>query len=119
MGDRWPEGSSRSTDFDRGSKGFISLYFTCFPHKGLWLRILVATIDPLSPGATELIDIATEKILTLSEAAEWLPRRWRGRRTHVSTLYRWTVSGCRGVVLEHIQIGSTRATSHEALQRFF
>ena len=66
-----------------------------------------------------MIDIATETILTLSEAAVWLPRRWRGQRTHVSTLYRWTVSGCRGVVLEHIQIGSTRATSREALQRFF
>jgi hypothetical protein len=66
-----------------------------------------------------MIDTATETILTLSEAAEWLPRRRRGRRTHLSTLYRWTVSGCRGVILEHTQIGATRATSREALQRFF
>jgi hypothetical protein len=66
-----------------------------------------------------MIDTATETIFTLSEAAEWLPRRRRGRKTHVSTLYRWTVSGCRGVILEHIQIGATRATSQEALQRFF
>jgi Protein of unknown function (DUF1580) len=66
-----------------------------------------------------MIDIASETILTLSEAAERLPRRRNGRSTHVSTLYRWTVSGCRGVVLEHTQIGATRATSLEALQRFF
>jgi hypothetical protein len=66
-----------------------------------------------------MIDSATETIMTLSEAAEWLPRRRRRRPTHVSTLYRWTVAGCRGVILEHTQIGATRATSREALQRFF
>jgi hypothetical protein len=66
-----------------------------------------------------MIDIATEEILTLAQAAAELPRRRRGRKTHVSTLYRWTASGCRGVILESIQIGATRATSREALQRFF
>src|SRR4051812_48071168 len=66
-----------------------------------------------------MIDTPTEEILTLAQAAAELPRRRRGRKTHVSTLYRWTVAGCRGVVLEHIQIGATRATSREALQRFF
>ena len=66
-----------------------------------------------------MIDTATEAVLTLAQAAAELPRRRRGRKTHVSTLYRWTVSGCRGVILESIQIGATRATSREALQRFF
>ena len=66
-----------------------------------------------------MIDTATETILTLTEAAKRLPRRRRGRKTHLSTLYRWTGPGCRGVILEHIQIGATRATSVEALQRFF
>jgi hypothetical protein len=66
-----------------------------------------------------MIDTTKETILTLAEAAKRLPRRRRGRKTHVSTLYRWTGSGCRGVVLEHIQIGATRATSEEALQRFY
>ena len=66
-----------------------------------------------------MIDTATEEILTLAQAAAELPRRRRGRKTHVSTLYRWTVSGCRGIILESIQIGATRATSREALQRFF
>jgi hypothetical protein len=59
-----------------------------------------------------------EQKMTLTQAAAWLPRR-RGRRTHVSTLYRWTQTGCRGVRLEYVQIGATRCTSLEALQRFF
>src|SRR3954447_13983605 len=62
---------------------------------------------------------ASESLLTLAQAADELPRRRRGRKTHVSTIYRWTVSGCRGVILESIQIGGTRCTSREALQRFF
>jgi Protein of unknown function (DUF1580) len=66
-----------------------------------------------------MIDSATEEILSLTQAAAELPRRRLGRKTHVSTLYRWTLAGCRGVILESIQIGATRATSREALQRFF
>jgi hypothetical protein len=59
-----------------------------------------------------------ETILPPAEATKEVPRR-RGRKTHVSTLYRWMTSGCRGVVLESIQVGGTRCTSREALQRFF
>lgn len=66
-----------------------------------------------------MIDSGLESLLTLAQAAEELPRRRRGRKTHVSTLYRWTTAGCRGVQLETIQIGATRCTSKEALQRFF
>jgi Protein of unknown function (DUF1580) len=66
-----------------------------------------------------MIDSLTEALLSLAHAAENLPRRRRGRKTHVSTLYRWATVGCRGVVLETIQVGATRCTSREALQRFF
>ncbi len=66
-----------------------------------------------------MIDTLTESVLTFSQAADELPRRRRGRKTHVSTLYRWATAGCRGVVLETIQIGGSRCTSREALQRFF
>jgi hypothetical protein len=52
-----------------------------------------------------MIDISTETILTLAEAAKRLPRRRRGRKTHVSTVYRWTMRGCRRVILEYIQSG--------------
>lgn len=66
-----------------------------------------------------MIDSQDEQIITFGQAVEELPRRRRGRKTHVSTLYRWATSGCRGVVLETLQIGGTRCTSREALQRFF
>lgn len=65
-----------------------------------------------------MIDLSTENLLSLSEAAGKLPRRRRGKKPNVSTLYRWTQTGCRGVVLESCQIGGTRCTSAEALQRF-
>ncbi len=66
-----------------------------------------------------MIDTTTEAPIPLTQAADEQPRRRRGRKTHVSTLYRWATAGCRGVQLETIQIGATRCTSREALQRFF
>ena len=65
------------------------------------------------------IDPNTETLISLSEAARHLPRRRAGKRPHVSCIYRWTTSGCRGVILESVQIGGTRCTSREALSRFF
>lgn len=66
-----------------------------------------------------MIDSASESLISLAQAADELPRRRRGRKTHVSTIYRWALSGCRGIILETIQVGGTRCTSREALQRFF
>jgi hypothetical protein len=65
------------------------------------------------------IDIHSEKVVTFAEAARLLPRRRAGRKPHISTLYRWSSRGLRGVTLEIIQIGGTACTSREALQRFF
>jgi hypothetical protein len=36
----------------------------------------------------------------------------------VSTLFRWSKSGCRGVILPTIQLGGSRCTSVEAMQVF-
>jgi hypothetical protein len=66
-----------------------------------------------------MIDSQPETLISLADAAKTLPRRRRGRKCHVSTLFRWTTIGVRGVVLESIQCGGTRCTSREALQRFF
>jgi hypothetical protein len=66
-----------------------------------------------------MIDSTTETLISLSDAATKLPRRRRGRKAHVSTLFRWTTIGVRGVVLESIQCGGTRCTSREAIQRFY
>lgn len=64
------------------------------------------------------IDITSENVVTLTEAAKLLPPRRRGKRPNLATMYRWTKSGCRGVVLESVQVGGTRCTSREALSRF-
>ena len=66
-----------------------------------------------------MIDTQNETIITLTEAARLLPRRRAGRPVHVSCLYRWAQIGCRGVRLEIVQIGGTKCTSREAMQRFF
>jgi hypothetical protein len=66
-----------------------------------------------------MIDSTTETLISLAEAAKAVPRRRRGRKTHLSTIYRWATIGVRGVVLETLQCGGSRVTSREAMQRFF
>lgn len=65
-----------------------------------------------------MINPQTETLVSLTEAAKGLPRRRAGKKPHISCLYRWSTAGCRGVVLETIQVGGTRCTSEEALARF-
>ena len=55
--------------------------------------------------------ILQERRLTLSQAARQL-------QLHVSTVWRWTLRGVRGVKLETSLVGGQRFTSHEALDRF-
>ena len=59
------------------------------------------------------IDISSETLLSLSDAAKTLPGR-----PHVSSLFRWRLRGIRGVTLETCLIGGRRFTSREALIRF-
>lgn len=65
------------------------------------------------------IDPSVETVVSLTDATSLLPRRRRGKKPHVSCLYRWTTTGCKGTILESIQVGGTRCTSVEALSRFF
>lgn len=65
------------------------------------------------------IDPTSETLLSLTDAAKLLPRRRGGKKCHCSTLFRWTTAGCKGVILESIQVGGTRCTSRESLARFF
>jgi len=62
-----------------------------------------------------MIDVLNEEILPLREAVK-LPLF--GKRLDLSTLYRWSTVGCRGIRLETVQVGPTRCTSKEALVRF-
>lgn len=58
-----------------------------------------------------MIDVATEKLMTLDQAAEklMLPK---------TTLVKWIKYGTKGVKLEAIKFGTHWRTSEEALQRF-
>jgi hypothetical protein len=66
-----------------------------------------------------MIDPISEALISFAEAARMVPRRRGGRGTHISTIYRWATLGIRGVVLESLQCGGGRATSREAMARFF
>jgi hypothetical protein len=52
-----------------------------------------------------MIDTTTEHVIPLRQAVAEV-RRLRGDRSrvHLATLYRWTHSGCRGIILEYVQI---------------
>ena len=65
------------------------------------------------------IDASREAILPFFQVPDELPRRRKGRKIHLTTIYRWASTGCRGVVLESTLCGATRCTSREALNRFF
>lgn len=65
------------------------------------------------------IDPLSETLLSLTDAARSLPARRGGKKPHVSAMYRWTKTGCKGIILESLQVGGTRCTSREALARFF
>lgn len=57
------------------------------------------------------MNVTSETPLSLADAARFVGK-------HVATVYRWSTTGVRGVVLETLQVGGTRCTTREALQRF-
>jgi hypothetical protein len=69
-----------------------------------------------------MIDISSETIISLRQAARSLPPGRRGRPVTLSCLLRWVLSGVRTptgrVCLEAIRMGGRWLTSREALQRF-
>jgi uncharacterized protein DUF1580 len=65
-----------------------------------------------------MIDLASETLISFSDACRRLPSRRAGRPAHPATLYRWASEGVRGVRLETIRVGGSLCTSVEALQRF-
>lgn len=59
------------------------------------------------------IDISSETLLSLTDAAKTLPGR-----PHISSIFRWVARGVRGVKLESVLVGGRRFVSREALERF-
>lgn len=66
-----------------------------------------------------MIDIATEKLVTLTEAARLLPRI-DGKSLSPNAIWRWCMKGVgqEKVKLDHVCIGRRVCTSEEALHRF-
>jgi Protein of unknown function (DUF1580) len=69
-----------------------------------------------------MIDLAIEEVVPLGQLLNLLPAiRLHGgepKKLSVATVYRWTTAGCRGVVLESVQLGNTRCSSLAAYRRF-
>jgi len=70
-----------------------------------------------------MLDVATEALISLADAARLIPPARSGRRTHISTIVRWITTGAAApdsqrVRLEAVRLGDRWFTSREALQRF-
>lgn len=59
-----------------------------------------------------------EELLTFTQAAKVLPQRRGGSKVAISTLWRWSRRGSRGVVLRTVRVGGAVYTSREALVDF-
>lgn len=83
-----------------------------------WLHSEVPKYDSRCKRAMPTrITLADEQLISLSETPDYLPRR-RGKKVHISTIYRWVFKGARGKQLESVLLGGIRYTSLEAIQRF-
>ena len=69
-------------------------------------------------GVTMAIDITKEELITFGGLVKILPRRPRGKPTHISTFCRWRFRGLKGIKLEAVRVGGVWMTSMEAFQRF-
>ena len=64
-----------------------------------------------------MIDIQNEDLVLLKEMPKRLPGR-NGKPPAISTLWRWSTTGVKGVKLETILVGGQRYSSLEAFRRF-
>jgi len=79
---------------------------------------LPGTVTPVTGVAATPDGLVFEGLKTLTEVTRYCPRR-RGKKVHVSTVFRWALRGCRGIRLEVVDTPSGLCTSLPALQRFF
>lgn len=61
----------------------------------------------------EPLDLLAEDTIRLNQVPSELPER-----INISTVWRWTQLGVRGVKLETVTIGGKKLTSRQALSRF-
>jgi Protein of unknown function (DUF1580) len=65
-----------------------------------------------------VIDPLVEELITPSQATALYPRNSKGKKVHISKIYRDMDRGARGILLESLRT-PRRATSREAVARFF
>ncbi len=65
-----------------------------------------------------MIDVFTDELLTMTEAAKQCPKV-RGKRPSTPTMWRWATIGKRGVKLQHVWVGRNILTTKAALNDFF
>ncbi len=65
-----------------------------------------------------MIDPLEEELLTMPQAAALLPKRRGGSRVSLTSLWRWSTRGAKGVRLETVRVGSSVYTTRTALRRF-
>jgi len=75
------------------------------------------------PDVSVPVDLTKEQILSLPQAARFLPSFRLGKPVNPATIWRWIADGVKlpdgsRVRLEAIRLGSRWLTSAEALQRF-
>jgi len=64
------------------------------------------------------IDPLTEELLSMKDAAALLPKRRGGAKVSLTSLWRWSTRGAKGVRLETVRVGSSVYTTRAALRRF-
>jgi hypothetical protein len=70
-----------------------------------------------------VLDLTVETPLPLADACKYVPPGRGGRKTHLSTLVRWSTHGAKApsgelIRLEALRLGNRWMTSRQALQRF-
>jgi hypothetical protein len=65
----------------------------------------------------KLRDLRDDQPMSMLDAADFLGRL-TGQKPHSSTIWRWCLKGCKGVVLESICIGGKRFVTASAIERF-
>lgn len=64
-----------------------------------------------------MIDMEKEPLITLAQATTYVPQR-RGKKVHVTTLWRWVTLGHHGIHLDALKSPGGWFTSVAAVQRF-
>lgn len=70
--------------------------------------------------ATEFncLDILSEDLLTLEQAAKEIPRPPGEKELHYGTIWRWKTRGLRGHKLQTVKVGCQHLTSKQRLNAF-